>query len=643
MIIQDSMNLFRDDSISRLRPTLTKNPLDKGIRTEKAMCGIVGYIGDKYADSVLWTGLERLQYRGYDSAGMAVISDGEIELRKRAGKLRELDESLRQNPMRGVIGIGHTRWATHGEPNERNAHPHTDEGKTLAVVHNGIIENYLPLKRNLQGRGHLFESDTDTEVLAHLVEEAMEGNLRRAVCNALQQVEGTFSAAFIHQQFPDCIVVARRGSPLILGIGEGENFVASDVPALLPHTQRMVYLEDDQIAVLTRKQVELQTVEGQQVEPRIHHIDLSPDMADKGDHPHFMLKEIHEQPNVLRRLHNIYVTDEMEIDFGEFGLDDDFLARVNRIVIQACGTSWHAGLIGKYLLEQYAHIHTEVDISSEFRYRNPVLEGDTLVIAISQSGETADTLEGLRKAKSKFMRVLALCNVINSTIAREADAVIELHAGLEIGVASTKAYTAQIAVLGLLAMYLGKLKGTLASGETGQFLQTLKTVPSLMERAIQRQQICTCAEKYSDVGAYMFIGRSYNYPNALEGALKLKEISYIHAAGHPAGELKHGPIALINEDVPVVCIATNGSIYPKIVSAIQEIRARNGIVIAIATEGNTEIQEYAHEVLYIPEVAEELSPLLVAIPLQLLAYYTAVHRGCDVDQPRNLAKSVTVE
>ncbi|MCE2393405.1 glutamine--fructose-6-phosphate transaminase (isomerizing) [Candidatus Poribacteria bacterium] len=607
------------------------------------MCGIVGYIGDKYADSVLWTGLERLQYRGYDSAGMAVISDGELDLRKRAGKLRELDECLRQNPMRGAMGIGHTRWATHGEPNERNAHPHTDEDKTLAVVHNGIIENYLPLKRELQARGHLFKSDTDTEVLAHLVEEALEGDFGDAVCNALQQVEGTYSAAFIHRRFPDCIVAARRGSPLILGLGDGENFVASDVPALLPHTQRMVYLEDNQIAILTPNQVEVQTMEGEQVEPRIHQIGWSPDTADKGDHPHFMLKEIHEQPNVLRRLYNIYVTDDMEVDFGELGLDSEFLARVNRIVIQACGTSWHAGLIGKYLLEQYAYIHTEVDISSEFRYRNPVLEGDTLVIAISQSGETADTLEGLRKAKSKFMRVLALCNEINSTIAREADAVIELHAGLEIGVASTKAYTAQIAVLGLLAMHLGKLKEILTPPDTREFLQTLKKAPALMDRTIQRQQIRVCAEKYSDVGAFMFIGRSYNYPNALEGALKLKEISYIHAAGHPAGELKHGPIALINEEVPVVCIATNSSIYPKIVSAIQEIRARDGVVIAIATEGNTEIHEYAQEVLYIPDIAEEVSPLLVAIPLQLLAYYTAVHRGCDVDQPRNLAKSVTVE
>ena len=607
------------------------------------MCGIVGYIGEKYADSVLWTGLERLQYRGYDSAGMAVISDGELDLRKRAGKLRELDESLRQNPMRGAIGIGHTRWATHGEPNERNAHPHTDERQTLAVVHNGIIENYLLLKRDLQQRGHLFESDTDTEVLAHLVEEAAEEDFADAVCNALRQVEGTFSAAFIHQQFPDCIVVARRGSPLTLGLGEGENFVASDVPALLPHTQRMVYLEDDQVAVLTRDGIEVRTLEGQRVEPRIHRVRLNPDIVDKGDYPHFMLKEIYEQPNVLRRLYNLYVTDTMEIDFGELGVSDEFLARVNRIVIQACGTSWHAGLIGKYLLEQYARIHTEVDISSEFRYRNPVLEGDTLVIAISQSGETADTLEGLRKAKSKFMRVLAICNEINSTIAREADAVIELHAGLEIGVASTKAYTAQIAVLGLLAMHIGKLKRVLTPEDTQGFLQTLKKAPPLMEQAIQQQPIRACAEKYSDVGAFMFIGRSYNYPNALEGALKLKEISYIHAAGYAAGELKHGPIALINENIPVVCIATNSSIYPKIVNTIQEVRARNGIIIAIASEGNTEIQEYAQEVLYVPDIAEELSPLLAAIPLQLLAYYTAVHRGCDVDQPRNLAKSVTVE
>ena len=608
------------------------------------MCGIVGYIGDKYADSVLWTGLERLQYRGYDSAGIAVISDGELNLRKRAGKLRELDESLRQNPMRGAIGIGHTRWATHGEPNERNAHPHVDEQQTLAVVHNGIIENFLHLKHELQGRGHVFESETDTEVLAHLVEETVDGDFLDAVCKALQQVEGTFTAAFIHQQFPDCIVVARRGSPLILGLGEGENFVASDVPALLPHTQRVIYLEDNQVSLITREKIEVRTLEGEQVEPEIHQVRWSADMVDKGDYPHFMLKEIHEQPDVLRRLYNAYVTDTMQIDFGDLGLTTEFLARVNRIVIQACGTSWHAGLVGKYLLEQYARIHTEVDISSEFRYRNPILEGDTLVIAISQSGETADTLEGLRKAKSKFMPVLAICNVINSTIGRESDALIDIHAGLEIGVASTKAYTAQVAVLGLLAMHLGRMKWVLQPEEIQGFLYTLQKVPVLMEQALQYQeQIRACAEKYSDARAFIFLGRSYNYPNALEGALKLKEISYIHAAGYPAGEIKHGPIALIDENMPVVCIANNSRIYSKIASAIQEVRARNGIVIAIASEGNTEIQAHAQEVLYVPDIAEELSPLLVTIPLQLLAYYSAVHRGCDVDQPRNLAKSVTVE
>ena len=608
------------------------------------MCGIVGYIGDKYADSVLWTGLERLQYRGYDSAGIAVISDGELNLRKRAGKLRELDESLRQNPMRGAIGIGHTRWATHGEPNERNAHPHVDEQQTLAVVHNGIIENFLHLKHELQGRGHVFESETDTEVLAHLVEETVDGDFLDAVCKALQQVEGTFTAAFIHQQFPDCIVVARRGSPLILGLGEGENFVASDVPALLPHTQRVIYLEDNQVSLITREKIEVRTLEGEQVEPEIHQVRWSADMVDKGDYPHFMLKEIHEQPDVLRRLYNAYVTDTMQIDFGDLGLTTEFLARVNRIVIQACGTSWHAGLVGKYLLEQYARIHTEVDISSEFRYRNPILEGDTLVIAISQSGETADTLEGLRKAKSKFMPVLAICNVINSTIGRESDALIDIHAGLEIGVASTKAYTAQVAVLGLLAMHLGRMKWVLQPEEIQGFLYTLQKVPVLMEQALQYQeQIRACAEKYSDARAFIFLGRSYNYPNALEGALKLKEISYIHAAGYPAGEIKHGPIALIDENMPVVCIANNSRVYSKIASAIQEVRARNGIVIAIASEGNTEIQAHAQEVLYVPDIAEELSPLLVTIPLQLLAYYSAVHRGCDVDQPRNLAKSVTVE
>ena len=608
------------------------------------MCGIVGYVGDKYADSVLATGLERLQYRGYDSAGIAVISDGKLHIRKRAGKLRELDESLRHDPMRGTIGIGHTRWATHGEPNERNAHPHVDEGKTLAVVHNGIIENYLPLKRDLQRRGHLFESSTDTEVLAHLAEEAMNGNFIGAVCKALRQVEGTFAVAFIHQQFPGSIVVARRGSPLIVGLGEGENFVGSDVPTLLPHTQQVIYLEDDEIAVLTQDDIEVLTLEEEQIEPQIHQIGWSADMVDKGDYPHFMLKEIHEQPDVLRRLYDAYITDTMDIDFGELGLSNEFLARVSRIAIQACGTSWHAGLIGKYFLEKYARIHTEVDVSSEFRYRNPILEGDTLAIAISQSGETADTLEGLRKAKNKFLPVLAICNEINSTIAREADVVIDIHAGPEIAVASTKAYTAQIAVLGLLAVHLGRIKQVLKTEEGQSFLHILQKAPILMEQALQYQQhIRTCAEKYSNAGIFMFLGRSYNYPTALEGALKLNEISYIHATGYPAGEIKHGPIALIDRNVPVVCIANNSTIYPKIASAIQEVRARNGCVIAIASEGNTEIQGYAEEVIYIPDIPEELSPLLVAIPLQLLAYYSAVHRGCDVDQPRNLAKSVTVE
>ena len=608
------------------------------------MCGIVGYVGDKFADSVLTTGLERLQYRGYDSAGVAVISDGELNLRKRAGKLRELDDSLRQDPMPGVIGIGHTRWATHGEPTEHNAHPHVNEERTVAVVHNGIIENYLQLKRELQKIGHLFESDTDTEVLVHLIEEYMPGDFATAVRETLKRVDGTFAVAFIHQQFPDRIVVARRGSPIILGLGTGENFIGSDVPALIPHTQRMIYIEDDQIAIITRDAIEVQTLDGERIEPQIRQVEWDADMAEKGEYPHFMLKEIHEQPDVLRRLYSAYVTDSDAVDFGELGLSNEFLARVSRIVIQACGTSWHAGLIGKFLLEHYARIHTEVDVSSEFRYRNPILEGDTLVIAISQSGETADTLEGLRKAKSKFMRVLGLCNVVNSTIAREADAVIDLHAGPEIGVASTKAYTAQIAALGLFALYLGRIKWTLKPDDVRWFLTTLQKIPTLMEQTLQQQdQIRACAEKYGDAGAFIFLGRSYNHPSAMEGALKLKEISYIHAAGYPAGEIKHGPIALIDENMPVVCIATNSRIYPKIISNIQEVRARSGIVIAIASEGNTEIQEYAQDVLYVPDVPEEVSPLLVAIALQLLAYYAAVHRGCDVDQPRNLAKSVTVE
>lgn len=607
------------------------------------MCGIVGYIGNNYADSVLWTGLERLQYRGYDSAGIAVISDGELNLRKMAGKLHVLGESLRQKPMHGPIGIGHTRWATHGEPNERNAHPQVDENQTIAVVHNGIIENYLQLRQELQARGHEFISDTDTEVLVHLFEENVNGDIVDAVCRTLQRLDGTFAAAFIHRQFPDCIVAARRNNPLILGLGTDENFVTSDLPALPTRTQRVIYLEDNQVAVVGREHIEVRTISGERIEPQIHSIHLSAETIDKGDYPNFMLKEIHEQPDVLRRLYNAYVTDTMRVDFGEFGLDDSFLGKVNRIVIQACGTSWHAGLIGKYLLERYTRIHTEVDISSEFRYRNPILEGDTLVISISQSGETADTLEGLREARSKSMPVLAICNMINSTIAREADAVIDIHAGLEIGVASTKAYTAQIAVLGLFALHMGQIKGLLKFEEVRRFLAALRKAPILIERFIQQQQIQACAEKYSDAGVYIFLGRSYNYPNALEGALKLKEISYIHAEGHPAGEIKHGPIALIDGDVPVVCIANNSSIYSKVVSAIQQVRARDGAIIAIASEGNTEIRAHAQEVIFVPEIAEELSPLLVAVPLQLLAYHSAIHRGCDVDQPRNLAKSVTVE
>ncbi len=608
------------------------------------MCGIVGYVGSKHIDSVLLVGLERLEYRGYDSAGIASILDGELLIRKKQGKLRVLDDSLRLNPLGGIIGIGHTRWATHGDPSELNAHPHTDCKSTIAVVHNGIIENYAELRSQLQSEGHVFASETDTEVIPHLIEKHFKGDLRQAVISALKELDGAYAIAVIAESCPDTMVVARHGSPLIIGLGRGENFIASDVPAILPHTKNVIYPKDGEVATITRNAIRVWTLQDKEVAPEVKRIEWEADLLDKGGYDYYMLKEIHEQPSILEAVLSRRVSPSGEIAFENIGLTKQEFSDLGRIIIQACGTSWHAGLIGKLLIEEHIRLHTEADISSEFRYRNPVAGGDTLIMAISQSGETADTLESIRKAKSKFLKVLSICNVMGSSIARESDGVVYIHAGPEIGVASTKAFTGQLTALALLTIYLGGIKWTIGDELREEMLEELRAIPEKMRAILARtDEIEALAGKYAQVQNFMFLGRGYNYPVALEGALKLKEISYIHATGYPAGEFKHGPIALVDEETPTACIATRGAVYRKMVSNICEVRARKGKVIAIATEGDTEITGCADDVLYVPPCCDRFSPMLTVIPLQLLAYYIAVRRGCDVDKPRNLAKSVTVE
>lgn len=609
------------------------------------MCGIVGYIGDKDVDSVVLVGLEKLEYRGYDSAGIATIPSSEISVRKSVGKLRNLAEILDREPLGGKIGIGHTRWATHGEPNEANAHPHLDCAEQIAVVHNGIIENYYALKEKLIKEGHLFQSDTDTEVISHLMEKYYEDSLEKAILKVVNELEGSFAFAAISEKEPGRIVGVRLNSPLIIGVGKGENLIASDIPAVLSLTRRIIDLEDKEICILEKDKVSIFTFKGRKVhrEPRV--VDWTVELTEKKGYSHFMLKEIYEQPEVIENNLKRRIKNGNEIDIlSDLNLSESELSRVSRIIIQACGTSWHAGLIGKYLLEHYCRVHTEVDISSEFRYRNPVADGETYVMAISQSGETADTLASLREAKAKFLRAIAICNVMGSTIARESDGVIYTHAGPEIGVASTKAYTAQLLSLYLLAFYMAKIRWLLTDEELEKKIGELKTIPAKIRRFLDStRSIDILAEKFYKARDFLFIGRGVNYPSALEGALKLKEVSYIHATGHPAGEMKHGPIALIDEHMPVVCITPKASVYKKMLSNIEEVKARKGKVIAIATEGDERIHSLADHVIYIPETIEDFTPLLAAPPLQLLAYRIALLRGCDVDKPRNLAKSVTVE
>jgi glutamine---fructose-6-phosphate transaminase (isomerizing) len=617
------------------------------------MCGIVGYIGTQRAVPIILEGLKRLEYRGYDSAGLAVYcGDDQLAIRRAKGKLRNLEQAIQLNPVEGTYGIGHTRWATHGRPTEENAHPHRDCKGNVVVVHNGIVENYLALKERLIEEGHEFKTETDTEVIAHLVEKHYKGNLEQAVCASVKELTGVFALAVISRSEPNKIVAARSGPPVVIGLGDNEYFVASDVPAILAHTQDMFFLADGDLAVLTPSGVQLSDFDGRPVSRQVSHILWNPIEAEKGGYQHFMLKEIYEQPRAVRdttlgrvgqETGHIFL-DEMDITPTEF-------ARFRQVRIVACGTSWHAALAGKFMIEKLARIPVEVDYGSEFRYRDPIVSEDTLTVVISQSGETADTLAAQREAKQKGAKTLAICNVVGSMITREAAGTIYTHAGPEIGVASTKAFTCQLTALFILAMHLGQANKYLDEPASRCLVQELLRLPGKLETVLSNDAVYEgLARRLHHSRDALFLGRGIHYPIALEGALKLKEISYIHAEGYPAGEMKHGPNALIDENLPVVIIATRDPnsaesrlLYEKTISNIQEVKAREGIVVAIVTQGDDEARKTADVVIDIPPTSELLAPILEIVPLQLLAYHIAVRRGCDVDQPRNLAKSVTVE
>ncbi len=618
------------------------------------MCGIVGYIGNRRAVPIILDGLHRLEYRGYDSAGLAVFrgEDCTLSVRRASGKLRNLEEAIRMNPLDGAYGIGHTRWATHGRPTEENAHPHSDCKGDIVVVHNGIIENYIPLKHQLVAEGHEFRTETDTEVIAHLIEKYFDGRLEDAVRQAARQLNGLFALAVISRLDPNKIVAVRSGPPAVIGLGDGEYFIASDIPAILGHTRDVLFLADGDIATLTPDGVRLSDFDGRPVKRPVSHILWDPIMAEKGGYKHFMLKEIYEQPRAVRdtilgrvgqESGRIFL-DEMDIqprDFREF----------RRIRIVACGTSWHAALAGKFMLEHLARLPVEVDYSSEFRYRDPILSPEVLTILVSQSGETADTLAALREARRKGSKTISICNVIGSMVTREADGTILTHAGPEIGVASTKTFTAQLTAVFILGMYLGQARGALDEDTSRCLAQELLKIPAKLEAVLSQNALYEeLAKKLFRSTDFLFLGRGVHFPIALEGALKLKEISYIHAEGYPAGEMKHGPNALIDENLPVVVLATHDSssergrlLYEKTLSNIEEVKAREGLVLALVSEGDTEVRKMADYVIEIPAAPDLLLPILEVVPLQLLAYHIAVRRGCDVDQPRNLAKSVTVE
>jgi len=607
------------------------------------MCGIFGYIGDKESIPFLIEGLKKLEYRGYDSAGIATLEKGSLNLRKCAGKVIDLEKMVESDPISGTVGIAHTRWATHGKPSKENSHPHTDCNDRIAVIHNGIIDNYLEIRHRLSDEGHTFKSATDTEVVAHLIEKHMSGDLEEAVRKTLLEIEGSFALAILHKGEPDKIVVARKGSPLIIGIGDNETFISSDIPAIIKHTGKIIYMDDHEMATVRQKSVIVKDLSGKKVKKNVTLVSWDPVSAEKGGYNHFMLKEIHEQPTAIRNA----IADRIKgnkIHFNELKIRDEELKKFNRVVLTACGTSWHAALIGEYLIEKFARIPAEVEYAAEFRYRNPTIDENTLVIAISQSGETADTLGAIEEARSRSSKILSIVNVSGSSIARDSHGVIYTNAGPEIGVASTKAFTTQLAMLYLLALKLGGLRGSMTNEDLSRRIDDLCKIPQKLEKLLQKEKhIEDISDIFYKCTNALYLGRGEGFPVALEGALKLKEVSYIHAEGYPAAEMKHGPIALIDENMPVIVLAFKGRRLEKILGNIEEVKARGGTVIAVATEGDDSVKDKADHIIHIPETTESLSAILAVVPLQLLAYHIAVKRGCHVDQPRNLAKSVTVE
>lgn len=611
------------------------------------MCGIVGYVGSGDGVDVVMDGLRRLEYRGYDSAGVAVIANGALDCVKSPGKLKALDDKLANHPLNAPLAIGHTRWATHGVPNETNAHPHVDSIGGIAIVHNGIIENYQALRAQLTADGVSFQSETDTETVVHLIRHHYDGDLFSAVKRSLQYIKGAYALAVVCTDHPDLLVAARKGSPLIVGLGDGEAYVASDVPAIMKYTRDVMYLEDGHVVALRADGYDVQDIDGSPQQLDVHTVEMDEAAAEKDGYAHFMLKEIHQQADVLRQTLAGRVeqgSDRVHLD--EMALTEDDIRSCPKIIIIACGTAWHAALVGKRLIEDFARVPVEVDFASEFRYREPIIPPGTIIIPVTQSGETADTLEALRLGRANGARVVAVVNVLGSTIARESDGVVYTHAGPEIGVASTKAYTSQLMALSLFAIWLAETRDAIAHDRAKELIAHLRAVPDMIQSCLDREEAVkefALNYKYLAPHSSFFIGRGYNLPSAFEGALKLKEISYIHAEGYGAGEMKHGPIALVTDESPTIAIAVNSPTYEKVVSNIQEIRARDGAVLTIATDGNESIREHSDHVIYVPECYEPFSPIVVAVPMQFFSYHIACARGCDVDQPRNLAKSVTVE
>ena len=609
------------------------------------MCGIVGYVGDRQAAEFLLDGLSKLEYRGYDSAGIAVYDGENIRVEKSVGRLAALRDKIKGNVPMGSLGIGHTRWATHGRPSDVNSHPHTDCHGDFAIVHNGIIENYLSLKEELIAKGHVFKSETDTEVVVHLLEEVYNGDFVAAVRAVLERIEGSYALVFMSRRHPDLLICTKQDNPLIIGLGEGENFIASDIPAIISKTRRTYILADGEVAIVRKDAVEVTNHLGAPVPKKVFEVTWNAEAAEKGGYEHFMLKEIHEQPKAVRDTMSQRITaDKKSISFDELAWDADYLNSFNKIYIVACGTAYHAGLVGKYYIEKLARVLVEVDVASEFRYRDPIVDEHTLLIVVSQSGETSDTLAALKESKRRGAKTLAITNVVGSSIAREADQVVYTWAGPEIAVASTKAYTTQLVLFFMLALYMAEIKKSIAAERTAELVAQLHEIPAQVSEILSDvDPIKTFAKQYGFNEDVFYIGRGLDYAVSLEGALKLKEISYIHAEAYAAGELKHGTLALIVEGVPVIALATQRNVYEKTLSNIKEVKARDAVVIGIAAEGDTELEKYVDHVMHVPASDEFIMPILSVIPLQLLAYYAAITRGCDVDKPRNLAKSVTVE